>query len=194
MKTIGDRLKEERQRLKFSQEKFAGYGGVQRTAQINYESNKRRPDSDYLHKIALIGADVQYILTGRKGAELTATEPTHEKLYNSKKTDTYKNSAPGEQTRSEGTTSDDNLGPLSLDERLEKVIDDYISDDVITMIVTTIQQVLSERGVTLDEDTKTRLIAAARDGYDQLVAGGRTEKFNDLLLALIDAVLEDYSI
>ncbi len=72
MKTIFERLKEERNRLGLNQSEFAAIGGVQKGAQINYEQGKRNPDSDYLSAIAAAktkdgkSADVQYILTGER--------------------------------------------------------------------------------------------------------------------------------
>ncbi|WP_225307588.1 helix-turn-helix domain-containing protein [Nitrincola iocasae] len=64
MSEIGDRLKEERERIGLSQEEFGLVGGVARNAQSNYEKGKRAPDSDYLCAIARKGVDVLYILTG----------------------------------------------------------------------------------------------------------------------------------
>lgn len=74
-KTIGTRLREERERLSLSQVAFGKAGGVLRGAQINYENGERSPDSNYLHHIASIGADVMYILTGQRN-ENAATTPT----------------------------------------------------------------------------------------------------------------------
>jgi transcriptional regulator with XRE-family HTH domain len=65
LKTIGDRLKEERGRMKRNQTDFAALAGVGKTTQINYESGTRSPDAEYLAAIALAGADVLYVLTGR---------------------------------------------------------------------------------------------------------------------------------
>jgi transcriptional regulator with XRE-family HTH domain len=64
MNSIGIRLREERNKLGLSQEKLAEIGGVQKLAQTNYETGKRIPTGEYLAKIAEIGADVNYILTG----------------------------------------------------------------------------------------------------------------------------------
>lgn len=64
MTTIGERIKEERNRLGFSQEKMAEIAGVTRASQIKYEGNKRNPDSEYLTKIASAGVDIQYVLVG----------------------------------------------------------------------------------------------------------------------------------
>ena len=66
MDIIGARLKEERRRLKMSQAVFAGFGGVARNAQSNYEKGSRLPDAGYLAAVAVEGADVQYILTGKR--------------------------------------------------------------------------------------------------------------------------------
>lgn len=76
--TVGKRLKEEREKLGLSQTDFAAIGGVGRKSQFNYEENERKADTAYLEKIAGIGADVRYIITGdRKGQPplvLTADE------------------------------------------------------------------------------------------------------------------------
>jgi transcriptional regulator with XRE-family HTH domain len=72
---IGERLKEERERLNLSQTQFADLAGVGRKSQYNYEEEERYPDAPYLAAIAAAGADVLYIITGMRG-ENTATTPT----------------------------------------------------------------------------------------------------------------------
>ncbi|MBS0477187.1 MAG: helix-turn-helix transcriptional regulator [Proteobacteria bacterium] len=75
MSTIGERLQEERKNLGLSQAQFGEAGGVQKRAQINYEAGERSPDAAYLERIAAIGADVQYVITGvRTTASLSADE------------------------------------------------------------------------------------------------------------------------
>lgn len=64
--SISDRLREEREKLRLSQTAIAEIGGVQKRAQINYESGERLPDAGYLAAIAAAGADVCYILTGQR--------------------------------------------------------------------------------------------------------------------------------
>jgi transcriptional regulator with XRE-family HTH domain len=64
MDTSWGRLRQERLRLGLSQEEFGKRGGVRKQAQIKYEQGKRQPDLNYLARIAVIGADVAYILTG----------------------------------------------------------------------------------------------------------------------------------
>lgn len=61
---LGDRLREERERLGFNQSDFAALAGSTRKTQFNYESGERSADTKYLEAIAGAGADVLYILTG----------------------------------------------------------------------------------------------------------------------------------
>jgi transcriptional regulator with XRE-family HTH domain len=63
---INVRLREERERLGYSQEAFGVLGGVRKQAQHMYESGARRPDANYLQALAEAGADVLYILTGQR--------------------------------------------------------------------------------------------------------------------------------
>jgi transcriptional regulator with XRE-family HTH domain len=73
--TIGERLRAERERLGLSQQEFSAVGGVHLKSQGNYEHGKRgAPDADYLAAIDEAGADVLYILTGRRGTALTPDE------------------------------------------------------------------------------------------------------------------------
>lgn len=64
MSSIGERLKEERDRLGLNQTAFGAIGGVLKQAQLKYEKAERFPDASYLAAIAKVGADVQYIVTG----------------------------------------------------------------------------------------------------------------------------------
>lgn len=64
MNTLCERLREERLRLKMSQEAFGAAGGVGKLTQLKYEKGERRPDARYLERIAAVGANVNYILTG----------------------------------------------------------------------------------------------------------------------------------
>lgn len=68
--SIGARLKEERERMGMTQEKFSSACGVRRRAQSTYETGDRSPDSLYLAAASRIGVDVGYVLTGqRQGAK-----------------------------------------------------------------------------------------------------------------------------
>lgn len=62
MVSIGDRLREERERLGLKQDEL----GVAPKTQRFYESGERSPDAAYLAHFAELGADVLYILTGQR--------------------------------------------------------------------------------------------------------------------------------
>ncbi|WP_118185290.1 helix-turn-helix domain-containing protein [Paraburkholderia phosphatilytica] len=81
MDTFAIRLKQERRRLHMTQTDFANVGGVQKHAQFNYEKGLRFPDASYLARIAQVGVDVQYLLTGRTSELATlALEEDEERL------------------------------------------------------------------------------------------------------------------
>jgi transcriptional regulator with XRE-family HTH domain len=69
---IGDRLKEERVRLGYSQADFGELAGITKTTQFNYEKGSRSPDAAYLAAIASVGADVLYVLTGQRTPQAEA--------------------------------------------------------------------------------------------------------------------------
>ncbi len=71
---IGIRLKEERVRLGFNQESFAAAAGVTRRPYADWEAGKTSPTTVQLASLASTGADVLYILTGRREAEALSTE------------------------------------------------------------------------------------------------------------------------
>lgn len=66
MNSFCDRLKEERIRLGINQAEFAERTGVQRRAQVNYESGDRFPDAKYLGLASEVGVDVQYLVSGKR--------------------------------------------------------------------------------------------------------------------------------
>ncbi|WP_418648871.1 helix-turn-helix domain-containing protein [Thauera butanivorans] len=69
---VGERLREERERMGLSQEAMGAIGGVKKLAQFNYEKGERAPDSTYLAAIAAAGADVLYVLTGQRSGDAPA--------------------------------------------------------------------------------------------------------------------------
>jgi len=72
---IGERLREERERLGYNQTDFAGLGEASLRSQSEWEKGKAFPNAKVLAAIAAAGADVQYILTGiRSSAALTSDE------------------------------------------------------------------------------------------------------------------------
>lgn len=78
--STGERLKEERVRLGLSQAALGEIGGVRKQAQLNYEKGERNPDSAYLSAIAKFGADIQFIVTGIRSAEILS--PDEKELIN----------------------------------------------------------------------------------------------------------------
>lgn len=71
--SIFARLREERERLGLTQEAFGSAGGVLKGAVINYEKGARFPDVAFLAGVANAGADVQYIVTGRRAEQNSTT-------------------------------------------------------------------------------------------------------------------------
>lgn len=65
---IGDRLKQERERLGLNQTDFAAKAGASKNTQYNYEKGERSPDANYLAAAATLGVDVLFVLTGERKA------------------------------------------------------------------------------------------------------------------------------
>ena len=61
-----ERLREERKKLKLTQEAFALLGGVNKTSQSFYETGKIWPTAEYLEKLRLNGVDIGYLFSGRR--------------------------------------------------------------------------------------------------------------------------------
>lgn len=61
----GQRLKAERERLGFSQDKLSAMCGTSKRSQIMYEQG-RAPTADYLAAFDAAGGDVLYVVTGRR--------------------------------------------------------------------------------------------------------------------------------
>lgn len=64
--TIGKRLREERLRLGYNQKDFGGIYGVSKATQIEYEKDASFPNAKQIENLSQLGADVLYIITGRK--------------------------------------------------------------------------------------------------------------------------------
>lgn len=64
MANVGTRLREERDRLKLTQEAFANACGVSRRAQVTYEADERSPDARYLEAASKFGVDIAYVVYG----------------------------------------------------------------------------------------------------------------------------------
>lgn len=56
-------------RIGLSQAEFAALGGLGKQAQLNYESDARSPDANYLAALSKVGVDVLYVVTGKRAQE-----------------------------------------------------------------------------------------------------------------------------
>jgi phage repressor protein C with HTH and peptisase S24 domain len=63
---IGDRLKEERVRLKLAQPEFAEAAGAAKRTLIEWEKGTTSPNAVQLSALEAIGVDVYYVLTGKR--------------------------------------------------------------------------------------------------------------------------------
>ena len=70
LKLLGKRLKLERNRLKFTQEKFAEIGGVRRATQYMYEQGDRSPSMEYLTQLISVGLDIGFLFFGQETRDL----------------------------------------------------------------------------------------------------------------------------
>ena len=66
MIAFGERLKDERKALGWSQEEIAGKIGITKQTQGLYERSQRAPNAEYLAALAALGGDVMYVLTGQR--------------------------------------------------------------------------------------------------------------------------------
>lgn len=74
---IGERLAEERQRLRMNQTDFASVASVTRKTLFGYESGARAPDAGALAAWAEVGLDVLYVVKGeRTGSTASEEQPS----------------------------------------------------------------------------------------------------------------------
>lgn len=84
LNSIGERLREERERLALSQSQMAalakdlGAKGATRQSQALYEKGEQSPSAAYIAAISTSGADVLYILTGQRAGYSAPAAPTLE--------------------------------------------------------------------------------------------------------------------
>lgn len=83
--TIGERLKEERQRIGVNQTVLAEKCGVTKNTQLAYEKGERNPDTAYLAHAASLGIDILYLVTGERkplpGDSISAQDAQFLKAY-----------------------------------------------------------------------------------------------------------------
>jgi transcriptional regulator with XRE-family HTH domain len=77
--TLGDRLREERERLGQSQPVFAAIANTTKRTLFSWEEGKTAPDGFQLAALAAAGTDVLYVITGSRDPDLPALD-TSERL------------------------------------------------------------------------------------------------------------------
>lgn len=77
---FGQRLREERERLRLNQTAFAATGGVTKKTQMLYEAGERFPDVRYLAALQEIGCDARYVVTGLRDAPPAETLASDEQV------------------------------------------------------------------------------------------------------------------
>ena len=78
---LGDRLREERERLGYTQPAFADVVGAKKHAQINWEKGAAFPNAAALEAWSKVGLDVLYVVTGQRSQPVppTATLPPRQR-------------------------------------------------------------------------------------------------------------------
>ena len=69
---LGDRLREERERLGYTQPAFAEVAGAKKHAQINWEKGAAFPNAAALEAWSKVGLDVLYVVTGQRSQPVPA--------------------------------------------------------------------------------------------------------------------------
>lgn len=72
--TIGERLREERERLGLSQPKFAAIAETTKQTLFSWETGKTAPDGFQLSLLSAGGVDVLYVLTGSRSQPVAEAE------------------------------------------------------------------------------------------------------------------------
>ena len=67
--SFGERIRQERKRLRLSQEELAERLGVSRSSVAFYEAERTQPDLSFLVNADAIGMDASYLVFGRRGPE-----------------------------------------------------------------------------------------------------------------------------
>lgn len=83
MANIAERIKEERQRLGLSQDKFGGIAGVSKQTVIAWEKGTTSPTIVQLSELAAHGLSAKYVLTGNSCGSVVSSDD--ESLNNSEK-------------------------------------------------------------------------------------------------------------
>lgn len=71
---VGERLKEERERLQMTQPAFAAAAGAAKRTLIEWEKGSTSPNAVQLSALGEIGVDVLYVVTGKTQRQLAAEQ------------------------------------------------------------------------------------------------------------------------
>ncbi|WP_051603246.1 helix-turn-helix domain-containing protein [Simplicispira psychrophila] len=80
---LGERIKEERERLGLNQIDFAALASSTRKTLFNWESGAATPNATVLAAWAAHGLDVLYVVTGQRSPSMPATDPAEQVLLDS---------------------------------------------------------------------------------------------------------------
>ncbi|SFU85657.1 Helix-turn-helix domain-containing protein [Paenacidovorax caeni] len=80
---IGERLREERERLGLSQPKFAELAGTTKQTLFSWESGRTAPDGFQMAAFSAAGVDVLYVLTGERSGAHPAHDAAEQVLLDS---------------------------------------------------------------------------------------------------------------
>ncbi|WP_210403661.1 helix-turn-helix domain-containing protein [Cellvibrio sp. PSBB023] len=75
IRMIGNRLKEERERLGYTQPVFAELAGAKKRTLIDWEKGVSSPTAVQLSALAEVGIDVVYVITGYRSAQAAQADP-----------------------------------------------------------------------------------------------------------------------
>lgn len=79
--SLGERLKAERERLRFTQPEFAELAGASKRTQIGWEQGRSVPDATALAAWAEEGLDLAFVITGQERCKASPPElPADEQL------------------------------------------------------------------------------------------------------------------
>lgn len=77
VRLIGDRLREERARLKLNQTELGSAVGAAKRTVVDWEKGRTAPSSAQMAALSGMGCDVLYILTGRRQPAAALREDAH---------------------------------------------------------------------------------------------------------------------
>ncbi len=97
---LGERIKEERERLGWSIPEFAAVAGAGKNTVIDWQNGKSSPKASQLADLARSGVDVLYILTGNREPMAPALSPREAALL-----DNYRSSPEAAKTALEQTSA-----------------------------------------------------------------------------------------